>query len=270
MKKPLAKILDKQHLKGKVANINKSYLTSHNRQRLEEGAMQPRKSEIKKIMGVVFLLAFIIFQGSRFLSNDLLTSEQPDRSDRLSALIQEHQMLTAIDAERRVNVNKISSIISRYNKTMSEEDKDRIANEVYLMTRKYPNLNADFICATITHESAKTWNPTITSPVGAMGLMQIMPATGAFLAVQEGIEWTNAEKVLYDPIINIRLGCRYMSELVDMYQEDGGLAAYNAGPKRAELWLASNRNDSTLVAETRDYIPAVRKLTDQFSREGVM
>ncbi len=232
--------------------------------------MQLKKSKTRMMMAIIFLLVFILFQGSRFFSDDVLSSDPTGKSARLNALIQEQQKLSALDAERRATVNKIMMIISRYNRTMSDEQKELIANEIYLMSRKYPNLNVDFICATITHESAKTWDPTITSPVGAMGLMQIMPATGAFLAVQEGIEWTTASKVLYDPILNIRLGCRYLSELVEMYQIDGGLAAYNAGPKRAELWLASNRNDSTLVAETRNYIPAVRKLTHQFSREGIM
>jgi len=270
MKNSLPKIIDKQQLKSKMATINAKYLASQNRRRFEEGIMQLKKKEIKMVLGVICLLAFIVFQGSKFFANDLLSSEQQGKPERLSRLMHEQRALTAIDAERRTNVTKITAIISRYNKTMSDADKDQIANEIYLMTRKYPNLNADFICATITHESAKTWDPQITSPVGAMGLMQIMPATGAFLAVQEGIEWGSAEKVLYNPVLNIRLGCRYLSELVDMYQEDGGLAAYNAGPRRAELWLASNRSDSILVAETRHYIPAVRKLTDQFSREGVM
>jgi hypothetical protein len=270
MKKTLPKILHKHQLMSKMANVNARYLASQNRQRFEEGMAQLKRKEIRMIAGVLLLLGFILFQGSRFLSNDALSTQPQGQPERLSSLMQEQRALSAIDAERRANVSKITTIISRYNKTMSEEGKDHIANEIYLMTRKYPNLNVDFICATITHESAKTWNPQITSPVGAMGLMQIMPATGAFLAVQEGIEWESAEKVLYNPVLNIRLGCRYLSELVGMYQEDGGLAAYNAGPKRAALWLASNRNDSTLVSETRHYIPAVRKLSDQFSREGVM
>jgi len=138
------------------------------------------------------------------------------------------------------------------------------------MTRKYSNLDVDFICATITHESAKSWEPQIVSKAGALGLMQIMPTTGAFLAVQEGIEWTTSEQVLQDPILNIRLGCRYLSQLVTMYQQDGGLAAYNGGPKRAEIWLASNRDQNTLVAETRNYVPAILKLYDQFRTERVM
>jgi soluble lytic murein transglycosylase len=95
------------------------------------------------------------------------------------------------------------------------------------MSKKYPNLDIDFISATITHESAKTWNPNVISKVGARGLMQVMPATGAFLAAEEGINWTSTRDVLHDPIYNIRLGCRYLSQLVSAYEHKGGLAAYN-------------------------------------------
>ena len=228
------------------------------------------KKELKVIAGLVFLTSFIFIEGISLMSGDFLGSSQTNGSDTISTLLQQQQTMVAIDNQRRTSVNKISGIISRYNHTMSETEKIRIANEIYEMTKKYPNLNEDFICATITHETGKTWNPQAKSPMGAMGLMQIMPATAAFLATQEGIEWTSANQVLFDPISNIRLGCRYMSELVGTFKHDGALAAYNGGPKRAALWLASNRNDSTLFKETRSYVPAVNKLYDQFRSEGMM
>lgn len=178
--------------------------------------------------------------------------------------------LTQINDQRRANIDKVVAIISRYNRSMSDSMKYAIANEIYLMSQKYPNLNIDFIAATITHESAKTWDPTVVSRVGALGLMQIMPATGAFLAVEEGVPWTTAEQVLFDPITNIRLGCRYLNDMVALYEKDGGLAAYNGGPRRAEMWLAQNRNDQILWEETRNYIPAVLKLYDKFRSEGTM
>ncbi len=271
MEKPFKKINPKQQLKREMAKLNERYKASKNRnQRFVEGTMQLGKNELKKIAGLVMLIVFIFIEGISVLSNDVFSSTQRGKTDHITSLLQEQQTLTAIDTQRRTSVNKIVAIISRYNRNMSDGEKYAIANEIFEMTHKYPNLNEEFICATITHESAKSWNPRVTSPVGALGLMQIMPATGAFLAAQEGVDWTTPEQVLYNPIVNIRLGCRYLSELVDMYQVDGGLAAYNGGPKRAALWLASNRNDSTLYAETRQYVPAVRKLYDQFRREGVM
>ncbi|HNW59201.1 MAG TPA: transglycosylase SLT domain-containing protein [bacterium] len=273
MKEPLKKIVSKEteHLKQKVAKLNETVKASKDRnQRLLEGKMHLGKKELKTIAGLVFLTSFIFIEGISLLSSDFLSSAPTSKGDSISSLLQEQQTMTAIDMQRRSSVHKITGIISRYNRTMPDTDKMRIANEIYEMTKKYPNLNEDFICATITHETGKTWNPQIKSPMGAMGLMQIMPATGAFLAAQEGIDWISADQVLYDPVSNIRLGCRYMSELVGTYQHDGALAAYNGGPKRAALWLASNRNDSTLFKETRTYVPAVNKLYDQFRGEGVM
>ena len=100
--------------------------------------------------------------------------------------------------------------------------------------------------------------------------MQVMPATGAFLAVEEGIAWPSAADVLYDPILNIRLGCRYLNELVGLYEKDGGLAAYNGGPRRAEMWIAQNRDNRILWEETRNYVPAVLELYEEFRSEGTM
>lgn len=169
-----------------------------------------------------------------------------------------------MNEERQASIDKVVQIISRYNRTMSDSLKYAVAAEIYRMSQKYPNLNVDFICATITHESAKTWDPKVVSRAGALGLMQVMPMTGAFLAVEEGIPWTSAEEVLFDPILNIRLGCRYLNEMVTLYEHDGGLAAYNGGPKRAAMWIANNRDDAILWEETRNYIPAVLKLYEHF------
>lgn len=193
-----------------------------------------------------------------------------EQIDYITAALAMHNSLHSIHSERESSIEKVVQIISRYNRAMSDSLKLAIANEIYLMTQKYPNLNVNFISATITHESAKTWDPKVTSHVGAMGLMQIMPATGAYLAVEEGVKWTSAEKILYDPIYNIRLGCRYLNQLVGLYEKDGGLAAYNGGPKRAEMWIANNRNNTILWEETRSYVPAVLELYHKFRSEGTL
>jgi soluble lytic murein transglycosylase len=93
--------------------------------------------------------------------------------------------------------------------------------------------------------------------------MQIMPATGRMLAEAEGLPWDSPEASLYDPILNIRLGCRYLSGLVQAYSVDGGLAAYNGGEWRAERWLKANRDYEVLALETRGYVPAILKIYDR-------
>ncbi|MFZ5515091.1 MAG: lytic transglycosylase domain-containing protein [Candidatus Zhuqueibacterota bacterium] len=175
-----------------------------------------------------------------------------------------------IESVRQYKIQRIIKIIDQYNRTITPDEKYEIADEIFKMSLKYDNLNVDLICATITHESALTWRKDVVSPVGALGLMQIMPKTGELLAIQEGIEWTTPEEILFNPILNIRMGCRYLSNLIHLYEIDGGLAAYNGGEKRAALWL-KNRNNKTdwalLWEETRSYVPAVLKLYEKFQQQ---
>lgn len=92
------------------------------------------------------------------------------------------------------------------------------------------------------------------SPKGAMGLMQIMPATWAALRQRYGL---GADP--YDPRDNITAGTAYLRELHDRFGERGFLAAYNAGPGRYEEHLATGR---PLPAETLSYMATVKSLLD--------
>jgi len=225
------------------------------------------KRALKKL---TLIIAATLIIGSLYIVFVRSNVKATEQISYIETSLTTQNNLYIIHAERQSSIDKVIGIINRYNRDMSDSLKLAIANEIYLMTQKYPNLNVNFISATITHESAKTWDPKVTSHVGAMGLMQIMPQTGAFLAVEEGIEWTTPEEILYDPIYNIRLGCRYLNHLVGLYEKDGGLAAYNGGPKRAEMWIAGNRNNTILWEETRSYVPAVLELYHKFRSEGTL
>ncbi|PEQ11670.1 lytic transglycosylase [Novosphingobium sp. PC22D] len=83
------------------------------------------------------------------------------------------------------------------------------------------------------------------SPAGAMGLMQVMPATWAELRVRHRLG-----RNPYDPRDNILAGAAYLREMHDRYGSPGFLAAYNAGPGRYEEYLAGR----PLPAETRAYV----------------
>lgn len=172
--------------------------------------------------------------------------------------------VSIVDRVRAGHFKRVDRVIARFNPGLDAETRFAIANEISNAAMKYENLDVDLICATITHESAFTWDPEITSPKGALGLMQVMPATGQFLAAVEEVAWASPEQVLYDPVLNIRLGSRYLSSLIEMYEIDGGLAAYNGGGKRAEMWLAQNRAHGVLYEETQNYVPAVLSLYEEF------
>jgi soluble lytic murein transglycosylase-like protein len=73
----------------------------------------------------------------------------------------------------------------------------------------------------------------------AMGLMQILPSTGRWLAPQIGLEWKGPQ-TLFDPIANVRLGVAYLRQLWDRYDNlSAALAAYNWGPGRIDRRIAA-------------------------------
>jgi hypothetical protein len=85
-----------------------------------------------------------------------------------------------------------------------------------------------------------------TSPVGAMGLMQLMPDTYDEVRAR----YTLGDDA-FDPHNNILAGAAYMREMYDAFGSPGFLAAYNAGPARLEDYLVHNR---PLPDETRRYV----------------
>ncbi len=118
-----------------------------------------------------------------------------------------------------------------------------------------------FIAAALIRQESM-FEALITSPAGARGLMQIMPATGARLAEAVGMERWNAE-LLYHPEINVHLGTRYVAQHMENY--DGSLpsvfSAYNAGSHRVEWWSEfPEYGDDELFTEripyreTRNYV----------------
>jgi len=208
----------------------------------------------------IMLLLVGIGVGLRFMFN----KKQESRIAQLENTIQQMRSAINIDSIRQYNIQKVISIINDYNATMPAYEKYEIAEEIYRMSIKYDNLNVDLLCATITHETGGTWNPESLSPAGAMGLMQIMPTTGMFVATYDDINWTSAEEVLYNPIYNLRIGARYLSSLIEHYDVDGGLAAYNGGERRAALWIGSGKADGILPRETQNYVPAIQKLYEEY------
>jgi hypothetical protein len=88
-----------------------------------------------------------------------------------------------------------------------------------------------------------------TSPVGAMGLMQLMPETYDEMRSRYGLG-TDA----YEPHDNILAGTAYLREMYDAFGTPGFLAAYNAGPNRLQAYLS---NHGALPDETRRYVKII-------------
>jgi hypothetical protein len=89
----------------------------------------------------------------------------------------------------------------------------------------------------------------ITSSAGAMGLMQVMPATYVYLRDRYGLGHDP-----HNPRDNIFAGTAYMREMYDQFGSPGFLAAYNAGPGRYSQYL---RNGRPLPRETQRYMALI-------------
>lgn len=114
-------------------------------------------------------------------------------------------------------------------------------------------LPQSLIKAVMRIESAD--NPAAVSPVGAMGLMQIMPATWSMLTARHGL---GARP--FEPRANILAGAAYLREMLDRYGElPLALAAYNAGPGRVDAYRTTGR---PLPSETRTYVARVTGAAD--------
>ena len=81
------------------------------------------------------------------------------------------------------------------------------------------------------------FDPEAFSPAGAIGLMQLMPATGARLAKKEGLAILSGQEY-FQPQINIALGTRYLRDLSELFKHQlpPVIASYNAGEHRVSTW----------------------------------
>jgi soluble lytic murein transglycosylase len=118
------------------------------------------------------------------------------------------------------------------------------------------------------------FNPQATSPAGARGLMQVMPATAHWLAGKLGMRKPN-EKALGDPGTNVQLGSAYVRHLLDTLEQSPVLVAagYNAGPRRAQRWRDQRPLEGAIYAEsipileTRDYVKKVLANATVYGRQ---
>lgn len=105
-------------------------------------------------------------------------------------------------------------------------------------------------------------DPLARSPVGALGLMQVMPSTGKMVARQKGIAFQTTQ--LQQAEYNVVIGARYYRGLLDRFSQHRpkALAGYNAGPHRVRRWVDSEMStdqwiESLPFKETREYVQNV-------------
>jgi soluble lytic murein transglycosylase len=128
---------------------------------------------------------------------------------------------------------------------------------------QFAGLDPWLVLGVIRQESA--FNPRAVSSADARGLMQLLPSTGREVSQRIGLEGFRND-LLFDPLLNVRLGTQYLSRLTDTHRGNliPTLAAYNAGPGRVKQWLKDLSTadwdefiERLPFAETRLYVKSV-------------
>jgi soluble lytic murein transglycosylase len=145
-----------------------------------------------------------------------------DRIKRLGSAKAESKGLKTDEAD-------IFKFILRFSDQISTADAKKLAK---LIGEECDNYSLDpFLILAMIYVESK-FDPIAVSKKGAIGLMQVMPQTGEFIAEKLGIPF-NGDKSLFDPVINVRLGIYYFSLLINRFDSiDQALIAYNVGPAR--------------------------------------
>jgi soluble lytic murein transglycosylase len=124
------------------------------------------------------------------------------------------------------------------------------------------HLDPALLAAVIEQESK--FRSDAKSSAGAIGLMQLQPATAKGIAIRTGgSKFVLAD--LYDPELNVRYGAWYLHHLMTKYgNERSALAAYNAGQNNVDRWRAAG--EDVQFPETRAYISKVERLKGIYRR----
>ncbi len=151
----------------------------------------------------------------------------------------------------------------RNNKKISSIDAKKIARAV-LNTSTKTGLDPLFLASIIFAESG--FRTKAQSPVGALGLMQLMPSTAKYISRKIGDKHPH-RSILFNPEDNIRLGAAYLLYLSKMYQGDLNkiLVAYNWGPANVEL--AFNRRVKNVPTVTKKYVSKIKDTLHSWQKD---
>ena len=124
------------------------------------------------------------------------------------------------------------------------------------------DLDPAFLAAVIEEESK--FRSDARSSAGAIGLMQLQPATAKGIALRTGgTKFVLSD--LYVPELNVRYGAWYLHHLMTKYRDERlALAAYNAGQRNVDRWRAAG--EGVQFAETRAYVDKVERLKKIYRR----
>jgi len=146
--------------------------------------------------------------------------------------LQELTGMISEENKREFYISRIVNIVSSNNGQLESERIYAIAKSIYEISLKY-NFNPLLICALIKVES--NFIVDSVSDSYAFGLCQVRRFIAKELAENIGIKWDGAEKTLFDPQKNIKIGMHYLALLYDDFGDMKlALTAYNHGPFKVQ------------------------------------
>ncbi len=155
---------------------------------------------------------------------------------------------------------EIFLFILRLSESISPTDASKLAKLIIEECNKN-DMDPYLILAVIQIESDFT--PRAVSSKGAIGLMQVMPKTGEYVAKDLGISY-KGHSSLYDPFVNVKLGINYLSFLEEQFDgTENALAAYNYGPTKFA-------NSKTLAKNLPVYVKKVLKFKNFLEEESIL
>jgi soluble lytic murein transglycosylase-like protein len=130
---------------------------------------------------------------------------------------------------KAATVATVYDVLTRCRAPVPEVERWRLAGTIHQESRRY-GYDPLFVAAMIDVESG--CKPTARGIHGAVGLIQIRPATAKAMAAETGIPW-RGDATLRDGALNVRIGVRYLWTLEERFDDPRiAIAAYNLGPTR--------------------------------------
>ena len=171
--------------------------------------------------------------------------------------LQELTGMISNEVKREFYISKIVNEISYNNHTLDSKFIYEMSKAIYEESIKY-NFNPLLTTALIKVES--NFDPKAISDSYAYGLCQVRKFIAPELSKNIGIEWDGAEKTLFDPINNIKIGVYYLSILNrDFNDLKTAIIAYNQGPYKIQEQLTNNEElDQEYINKILDYYAALR------------
>jgi len=171
--------------------------------------------------------------------------------------LQELTGMISNEVKREYYITKMVSVIAKSNDELESKAIYDISKAIYEESVKY-NFNPLLITALVNVES--NFRPEAVSNAHAYGLCQVRRFIAPELAVNIGIEWDGAEKTLFNPIKNIKIGVYYLSMLNRNFNDlKTALIAYNQGPYYVQGELSNNRElNQTYLNKVLNYYAELR------------